>query len=903
MITFKFMSFAFNHHRSSGRHTTILLLATIINFIIFLVSPVSLVGAAQTVGATSVSVSDSYSGNLLYQATEQDEKNNFFPGLADVHATIHYHVSVADVNTGENVVVGSNVPVGTVLKFSQYEGDISWVGTGKTTDTPTGTWVPSADLSIPTNTVVEQGVTVTLGECRAKNYVGKVRHSQAPVEYDVYIPFLVKTPTTTINVTGTASLTALGADQYRVDSSGTIEVELNFAETYGRYYYQWVQDPASSFLPGACFTSADGVPMLDSSLVTSFPQFVWPGYEWLVFSGSKVINTDPTPYIYNAEFAAQTINYNLVAIGAPPPSNAAPSDPVVTGPATVQIGEPYNATVVSADSDGDDLYYEIDWDYDAIADQRLPSANFVSEGSDQTITRTWATAGIKAFKVRAVDELGNKSNWGTTSVDVLTDPATLNFAAAVNGGPFTASDQNITDTDTLAFSWSSTNVTSCTGTNFNTGGATSNSNLSVPTPSPGITQTYTLDCTATDGTTLSRTLNVTVASVPPPVVTVESRVDGGTWAVSDRIIDPGQTVDMRWSSSNAVSCTRINAPTVSGIADTVSLSIPAPGTSDTYGVICFNSMRVVDSVDFEVTVNLPLAATATLNGTGCTDIAIGDNTCTGSVTWSDGDNVYNATRNDVAYTGTNGTNEPITLQRGANTIELRDSSAATLQTVSLSASCDALNSEWSTSQAVCAPLPPTVDVTLRVDGVPQATVPTITPTQTVEVEWDSTPTASECRWVNDYGGAFPILGGDPDGTVTIDPSTLTLGATTTFAVECRREVSGVTSRWGQDSVAGAMAEPTLILNLGQDIVRRGDTAEVTWGVSDVTGIGFTLACELRLPGRAPVIGNFTADTTQTVSTGDVLNASNVTLSCTETSYGQDFTETTKIEVVPSMQEI
>jgi hypothetical protein len=156
--------------------------------------------------------------------------------------------------------------------------------------------------------------------------------------------------------------------------------------------------------------------------------------------------------------------------------------------------------------------------------------------------------------------------------------------------------------------------------------------------------------------------------------------------------------------------------------------------------------------------------------------------------------------------------------------------------------------------------------------------------------------------VDDYGGTLPPISG-PNDIVTISPAALTLGSTINFAIECRREVSGIASDWAQDSVSGSMAIPTLELSLAQSLVRSGTVTDVTWGVSDITGTGFVLECDLILPGRAPLSDTFTTDRDQTDLTGEVTSVFNVTLSCIETTTGQQIIESERLEVIPTTQEI
>jgi hypothetical protein len=483
--------------------------------------------------------------------------------------------------------------------------------------------------------------------------------------------------------------------------------------------------------------------------------------------------------------------------------------------------------------------------------------------------------------------------------------ATVTLESRVNGaGAWTTADQTINASDSVEMRWTSTNAVNCTGQN-----ALAVNALPVPSrlantvtisnPTPGTSETRGVTCFNADVVPTSDNFTLTVNAPPAPVVTLETRVnDTGGWSTADRTINVGDSVELQWSSTNAVSCSSPDAA-VSGINGTTTIgSLPAAGASRNYVVTCLNSAGNPGGAGTSITVNAP--PTPTLSGSGCNDIAIGDNTCEGLVTWSDGDNVYNDTQGAVAYTSANGSNQSISLKRGNNQIQLRDSSNAVLADTSLTASCDSASSVWSAAQNVCAPLPPTVTVDLTVNGG-APTVP-FTPTDDVKVEWTSTPTASECQWVDDYGGTLPPISG-PNDIVTISPAALTLVSTINFAIECRREVSGIASDWAQDSVSGSMAIPTLELSLAQSLVRSGTVTDVTWGVSDITGTGFVLECDLILPGRAPLSDTFTTDRDQTDLTGEVTSVFNVTLSCIETTTGQQIIESERLEVVPTTQEI
>ena len=337
-----------------------------------------------TAEAKTVSASDTYSGDLYYRSTAVDWKDGYYQGLVKPHATVHYHLDVRNVDEGTLLAEGASVPVGTVLRFESRLGDISWVGTGKTVDTPTGSWVPGAALG--ESTYVSDGYQI--GQCRSQNYIGKIKNFiNTDESYNVYIPFSVNPPAQSVNVTGTAGLTALGGNQYRVDSPGTIFPAVTFGDTSGRYYYQVVTSARG------CTMSWDVTPILDGSLLSAFP--LRYGY-----SGTRTITTNPTPYIYNAQFSSKTIDYYLTAVGDPAPTNNPPTNPSLTVAAQVPVGNPYTINFVSTDPDGDTLYYEVDWNYDGTADQRVPSSGYVAEGVSQSATRTWSTSGNRDYSPR-----------------------------------------------------------------------------------------------------------------------------------------------------------------------------------------------------------------------------------------------------------------------------------------------------------------------------------------------------------------------------------------------------------------------------------------------------------------------------------------------------------------------
>lgn len=90
----------------------------------------------------------------------------------------------------------------------------------------------------------------------------------------------------------------------------------------------------------------------------------------------------------------------------------APSIPDIDGPSTGNPETTYTYTFVSADPDGDDVYYEIDWGDETVDLWDGP------HNSNTVITRnhSWDSQGTFTIKARAKDEFDAVGEWGTYSV-------------------------------------------------------------------------------------------------------------------------------------------------------------------------------------------------------------------------------------------------------------------------------------------------------------------------------------------------------------------------------------------------------------------------------------------------------------------------------------------------------
>ena len=331
---------------------------------------------------------------------------------------------------------------------------------------------------------------------------------------------------------------------------------------------------------------------------------------------------------------------------------------------------------------------------------------------------------------------------------------------------------------------------------------------------------------------------------------------------------------------------------------TFEMGLPANGNFE-YSVEVTDAIGNSYIIDWEDVVlpDLPL-----LNGESCT-INIGGNTCQGMITWGGGSSVYNATPNREEEISSDGQGTAsITLVHGDNIVHLLNESGSILTDLMIDARCSG-DAVWSSSQNACAPLPPDVSVTLWVDGAEQSSVPTLTLDQDVVVLWQTTPAATTCEWVNDYGGALPPVSG-ASGSVGIPVEDLESGETLAFTIRCRRTESGIHSQWAQDSVSSIMFAPDVRISLDRTIVRVGDTATASWSVGNIPsgGLATPLSCRIALPGRSPINREVNNNMSEEIETGPVFNAFEATITCTEQTFGSVFEDSQLIEVVPALQE-
>jgi outer membrane protein assembly factor BamB len=102
--------------------------------------------------------------------------------------------------------------------------------------------------------------------------------------------------------------------------------------------------------------------------------------------------------------------------------NQPPETPTIQGKSIGKIGNAYLYTFVTTDPNEDDVTYVVDWG-DGTPESTLGP---VPSGREATATHAWAAKGRYVIKAKAIDILGNESDWGVLSV-VMPCPSPLPF--------------------------------------------------------------------------------------------------------------------------------------------------------------------------------------------------------------------------------------------------------------------------------------------------------------------------------------------------------------------------------------------------------------------------------------------------------------------------------------------
>jgi hypothetical protein len=534
--------------------------------------------------------------------------------------TVAYSADIYNEDTGTLITDGANVPVGTRIRFqpkSYQDTDISWFGTGRSSDSPNGHWISNA-----------AGPNAS---CDGQDYLNDwyVDQGTWSSTNGIYAPLSINPPSNTISTGGTASLSNQGGGVYLVNSPGSITGTVSFGATYGKFYSRYYDYRNGTIchtfnLFGATTTSCttftaqcygDATPLRSYSFVNGACLFMTGADPFNLNCPAGVVPGSP----YQLDVPAQTISFNLTAT---PPANQSPTAPSISGPASGYRNTPYAYDFNATDPDGDQIVYGIDLDMNGTDDVGSPYGTPVNSGTTQNISvGSFSTLGTHTFQARTWDTKGAVSGWTQQTINIINrTPSTPSITGPTSGNPSTSYNFDLTasdpDGDQVKYNIDWDNNGS---TDASTGLGASGASQTV-SHSWGSAGTYTFKAQAQDavgGTSGWASYTITInAVIPPPipVATIELSVNNGAWTGSNTTINVGDSVKIRWASTNATTCTgtNVNTSNAANNATGVSVTAPTAGNNTTYSVVC-TGPGGSDTDTVVVTTNVPPPVTATLD--------------------------------------------------------------------------------------------------------------------------------------------------------------------------------------------------------------------------------------------------------------------------------------------------
>ncbi len=219
-----------------------------------------------------------------------------------------------------------------------------------------------------------------------------------------------------------------------------------------------------------------------------------------------------------------------------------------------------------------------------------------SAGGSTTYTVSCSGGGGTSSDSITVTRLNNQPTASILLKNLTTNSSWSSNARQINMG------------DEIAISWSSTLADVCYSFGFDNGSTTAGTTEDVEEPDGYVLgqKDYSVGCEGDGGIKYSNSPTVYIYR---PTVPLQVSSDGGsTWTGSDTSITAGEDIYIKWTSTNAVSCTGTNF-TMNGTSSTqTSVTEPTAGNSITYTATCSNA-RGSGSDSITVTANAaPTAA-------------------------------------------------------------------------------------------------------------------------------------------------------------------------------------------------------------------------------------------------------------------------------------------------------
>jgi hypothetical protein len=778
--------------------------------------------------------------------------------------------------------------VGDEIELFPVRGDITWNAAGNAWDTPKGMWHQNADF--PWNTTVREDRQHGT-QCIAEFFIESADY----YGWTLYVPLVVNPVNGFVAPQGptTSRVQHLGGNRYRITGTGQLKFDINFPATYGHYYPMYGGNGTGSAggAAGICYASK-GSPQPTAAKVTA----------------------DNSGAEYKANFAAVDMRFSIEAGEAVQP----PGTPTIIGPDTGMTDESHEFSFTATDPSDRSIAYQIDWDGNGVADQRVPGGTtYVQSGTTQSKTRTWSVAGSKEFRVRTENESGLHSGWASHSI-TIEDPegVELTFEASVNGGSFSASDQTVHPDDTVDLRWTS-DANECIGTNFDTSDEANNSGMNIDTPEDQSMTTFSIECTR-DGFIAESWITIAASSVPAPVVVFEHDI-GFLWDDNDRTITADQEFQVRWDAEPATTCVGINGVNTAGATSSMTSPLtvqgPSAGDSQTYAIRCTNqvgastadtlasfhisaqgavSAELEVSVDrgswqsSDVTVSEDSNVRLFFNSTGA-DECTGNNFSTdgldeGVVNISDSLPKQNSTRN-YELTCTNAAGNSDSSELSVTVSNLPDLQPQNFSTpmiefdnqagdYDLTLIFDITNVGLGRISGGYLPADHKVELDIGNDGVINR----------------SSALKSKFADPGDHKSFAELFRDIPFGTI----NRAIITADTSFP-QARTDNNVIERTFG----LLAPPDPNMELTVSSEFIRSGNTAEVTWN----TIAEYELACTLRGPGIETITFNPAVDgPTGTVETEPLTSLANYLLTCRHET-GAEYTADATVEVITTPVEI
>jgi hypothetical protein len=409
-------------------------------------------------------------------------------GLSAPNIGVSYNANVYNFSTGQLIADGSSLSVGTcisVVPSAHNAADLTWFGSGFSMDSPNGHWISGAaapDFACLSGDRSASGFTDSYGN-----------------QYDTYSPFSVNPPATNVTFSGTATVTPQGGNNYCITTPGSVQANVNFSQTYGKFYYRYI----------LTYRNYSGMPInqcLGNQTAMKQITAVIPPPLCISIGGSSC--TDSLTYEtadYQTDIPQQQIDFNFTVAG----TNNPPNPPTITGPTTGNVSTSYPYNIQASDPDGDTVRYGIDWDNNGSVDQWTPGSGYVASNTTQSATYSWGAAGAYTFRALTQDSNGAQSGWVNHTITLAAAPTAPVVDLTINGsnGPLTVGLGT-----PLSINWTTSNATSCTAYGAGWGSGTAVATSGSASISASTSDNYILQCTGPGGTT-SDTVQVILSNV------------------------------------------------------------------------------------------------------------------------------------------------------------------------------------------------------------------------------------------------------------------------------------------------------------------------------------------------------------------------------------------------------